>query len=118
MVLNFLWIAFFLIGFVVALIRLLMGDTEVFKNIMDGVFDSANTGVTISIGLIGIMALFLGFMNVGEKAGAIRFLSRIVGPFFNKLFPELPKNDPAMGHMMMNSLPTFLVWIMLPHHSD
>ncbi|HVK46610.1 MAG TPA: nucleoside recognition domain-containing protein, partial [Pseudobacter sp.] len=102
MVLNFLWIAFFLIAFIVALIRLLMGDTEVFKHIMDGVFDSANTGVQISIGLIGIMALFLGFMNVGEKAGAIRFLSRIVGPFFNKLFPELPKNHPAMGHMMMN----------------
>lgn len=102
MVLNFLWIAFFLIAFVVALIRLLMGDTEVFKHIMDGVFESANTGVTISIGLIGVMALFLGFMNVGEKAGAIRFLSRIVGPFFNKLFPELPKNHPAMGHMMMN----------------
>ncbi|MGN6417208.1 MAG: nucleoside recognition domain-containing protein [Pseudobacter sp.] len=102
MVLNFLWIAFFLIAFIVALIRLLMGDTEVFKHIMDGVFDSAKTGVQISIGLIGIMALFLGFMNVGEKAGAIRFLSRIVGPFFNKLFPELPKNHPAMGHMMMN----------------
>lgn len=102
MVLNFLWIAFFLIAFIVALIRLLMGDTEVFKHLMDGVFDSANTGVQISIGLIGIMALFLGFMNVGEKAGAIRFLSRIVGPFFNKLFPELPKNHPAMGHMMMN----------------
>ncbi|WP_127125485.1 nucleoside recognition domain-containing protein [Pseudoflavitalea rhizosphaerae] len=102
MVLNFLWIAFFLIAFIVALIRLLMGDTDVFKNLMDGVFESANTGVQISIGLIGIMALFLGFMNVGEKAGAIRFLSRIVGPFFNKLFPELPKNHPAMGHMMMN----------------
>lgn len=102
MVLNFLWIAFFLIAFIVALIRLFMGDTDVFKNLMDGVFESANTGVQISIGLIGIMALFLGFMNVGEKAGAIRFLSRIVGPFFNKLFPELPKNHPAMGHMMMN----------------
>ena len=102
MVLNFLWIAFFLVAFIVALIRLFMGDTEVFKNIMDGVFESANTGVTISIGLIGVMALFLGFMNIGEKAGAIRFLSRIVGPFFNKLFPELPKNHPAMGHMMMN----------------
>lgn len=102
MVLNFLWIAFFLIAFIVALIRLIMGDTEVFKNIMDGVFESANTGVTISIGLIGIMSLFLGFMNVGERAGAINFLSRIVGPFFRHLFPGLPKNHPAMGHMMMN----------------
>lgn len=102
MVLNFLWIAFFLIAFIVALVRLLMGDTEVFKTIMDGVFESANTGVTISIGLIGIMSLFLGFMNVGERAGAINFLSRIVGPFFRHLFPSLPKNHPAMGHMMMN----------------
>lgn len=102
MVLNYLWIAFFLVAFVVALIRLLQGDTEVFKNLMDGVFDSAKTGVDISIGLIGIMSLFLGFMNIGEKAGAINFLSRIVGPFFNKLFPELPRNHPAMGHMMMN----------------
>src|SRR5574343_980315 len=102
MVLNFLWIAFFLIAFVVALIRLLMGATEIFKTMMDGVFDSANTGVTISFGLIGVMSLFLGFMNVGEKAGAVNFLSRLVGPFFGKLFPELPRNHPAMGHMMMN----------------
>lgn len=102
MVLNVLWICFFLIAFIVALIRLLMGDTEVFKTIMDGVFDSANSGVQISIGLIGIMSLFLGFMNIGEKAGAINFLSRIVGPFFRHLFPGLPKNHPAMGHMMMN----------------
>lgn len=102
MVLNFLWIAFFLIAFVVALIRLLMGDTEIFKTMMDGVFDSANSGVTISIGLIGVMSLFLGFMNIGEKAGAVNFLSRLVGPFFGKLFPELPRNHPAMGHMMMN----------------
>lgn len=102
MVLNYLWIAFFLIAFVVALIRLLMGDTEIFKQIMDGVFDSANAGVQISIGLIGIMSLFLGFMNIGEKAGAVNLLSRIVAPFFKHLFPDLPKNHPAMGHMMMN----------------
>ena len=69
---------------------------------MDGVFESAGTGVQISIGLIGVMSLFLGFMNVGEKAGAINFLSRIVGPFFSKLFPEIPKNHPSLGHMLMN----------------
>src|SRR6476620_308740 len=103
MALNFIWIAFFLIAFVVAIIKLVFeGDTEIFKNIIDGVFDSAKTSVDISIGLVGILSLFLGFMNVGEKAGAINFLSRIVGPFFSKLFPELPKNHPAMGHMMMN----------------
>src|SRR5215831_1815905 len=103
MALNFIWIAFFLIAFVVAVFKLLVeGDTEIFKNIIDGVFDSAKTSVDISIGLVGILSLFLGFMNVGEKAGAINFLSRIVGPFFSKLFPEIPKNHPAMGHMMMN----------------
>ena len=97
MALNVLWILFFLIAFLVALVRLLMGETDVFKLIIDGVFDSAGTGVTISIGLIGIMSLFLGFMNVGEKAGAINFLSRIVGPFFGRLFPDLPKTIRLWG---------------------
>jgi spore maturation protein SpmA len=103
MALNIIWIAFFLIAFIIAFIKLVFfGDTEIFKTIIDGVFDSANTSVQISIGLIGIMSLFLGFLNVGEKAGAIRFLSRIVGPFFNKLFPEIPKNHPSIGLMIMN----------------
>jgi spore maturation protein SpmA len=103
MALNFIWIAFFLIAFIIAFIKLVFfGDTEIFKTIIDGVFDSANTSVQISIGLIGIMSLFLGFLNIGEKAGAIRFLSRIVGPFFNKLFPEIPKNHPSIGLMIMN----------------
>jgi spore maturation protein SpmA len=102
MVLNFLWIAFFLVAFVVALIRLCLGDVVVFKTIVDGIFETAKTGVDISLGLIGVMSLFLGFMHVGEKAGAINLLSRIVGPFFNKLFPGVPRNHPAMGHMMMN----------------
>lgn len=103
MVLNYLWISFFLIAFVVALIKLIfLGDTQVFKTMMDGVFDSAKGGVDISLGLIGVMSLFLGFMQIGERAGAINVLSRIVGPFFNKLFPGVPRNHPAMGHMMMN----------------
>ncbi|MDR3712515.1 MAG: nucleoside recognition domain-containing protein [Puia sp.] len=103
MALNIIWIAFFLIAFVVALIRLLVfGDTDIFRTIVDGIFDSANTSVQISIGLIGVMALFLGFMKIGEKAGAINFLSRIIGPFFGKLFPEVPKNHPSFGHMIMN----------------
>lgn len=103
MALNIIWISFFLIAFIVALVKLLFfGETQIFKTIVDGVFDSAKTGVDISIGLIGILSLFLGFMSVGEKAGAINFLSRIVGPFFSRLFPELPRNHPAMGHMMMN----------------
>jgi spore maturation protein SpmA len=103
MALNIIWIAFFLIAFTVAFVKLVFfGDTEIFKTIVDGVFDSANTSVQISISLIGIMSLFLGFLNIGEKAGAIRFLSRIVGPFFNKLFPEVPKDHPSIGLMIMN----------------
>jgi spore maturation protein SpmA len=103
MALNLLWILFFLLAFVTALIRLIFfGDTEIFKTIIDGVFDSAGTSVQIAIGLIGVLAMFLGFLNIGEKAGAINFLSRIIGPFFSKLFPEVPKNHPSMGHMVMN----------------
>ncbi|MFI5195248.1 MAG: nucleoside recognition domain-containing protein [Chitinophagales bacterium] len=103
MAMNLIWIIFFLIAFITALIRLVFyGETDIFKTMVDGVFDSANVSVQIAIGLIGIMALFLGFMNVGEKAGGVRFLSRIIGPFFNRLFPEVPKNHPSMGHMVMN----------------
>jgi spore maturation protein SpmA len=103
MALNLLWILFFLVAFITALIRLIFfGDTEIFKTMIDGVFDSAGTSVQIAIGLIGVMALFLGFLNIGEKAGAVNFLSRIIGPFFHKLFPEVPKNHPSMGHMVMN----------------
>ncbi len=103
MALNLLWIIFFLLAFITALVRLIFfGDTEIFKTMIDGVFDSAGSSVQIAIGLIGVMALFLGFMNVGEKAGAVNFLSRIIGPFFSKLFPEIPKNHPSMGHMVMN----------------
>jgi spore maturation protein SpmA len=103
MALNLIWIIFFLIAFITALVRLIFfGDTEIFKTIIDGVFDSAGTSVQIAIGLIGVLAMFLGFLNIGEKAGAINFLSRIIGPFFNKLFPEVPKNHPSMGHMVMN----------------
>jgi spore maturation protein SpmA len=69
---------------------------------VDGIFETCKSAVNISISLIGIMALFMGLMNVAERAGGIRFLSRIIGPFFAKLFPELPKGHPAMGHMMMN----------------
>ncbi len=104
MVLNYIWIAFFLIAFVVALLKLVItGDTEIFKTIIDATFSSSKMAVMdISLPLAGIMTLWLGIMNIGEKAGAINFLSRIVGPFFNKLFPEIPKNHPANGQIMMN----------------
>lgn len=104
MALNYVWIAFFLIAFVIALIKLIFfGDTEIFKLLVEGLFDSTKTSVMdIALPLVGTMAFWLGIMNIGEKAGAINFLSRIVGPFFNRLFPEVPKNHPAGGQMMMN----------------
>jgi len=104
MALNYIWIAFFVIAFVIALIKLIfLGDTEIFRQLVDGLFDSTKSSVMdIALPLIGTMAFWLGIMNVGEKAGAINFLSRIVGPFFNRLFPEVPKDHPANGEMMMN----------------
>lgn len=104
MALNYIWIAFFLIAFVFALVKLIFfGDTEAFKVLVDGMFDSSKSSVMdIALPLVGNMALWLGIMNIGERAGAINFLSRIVGPFLNRLFPEVPKNHPANGQMMMN----------------
>ncbi|MDO3644109.1 nucleoside recognition domain-containing protein [Mucilaginibacter sp. L3T2-6] len=104
MALNYIWIAFFLIAFVVALIRLIFfGDTEIFMHLVSGMFDSSKASVMdIALPLAGNMALWLGIMNIGEKAGAINFLSRIVGPFFNRLFPEVPKNHPATGQVLMS----------------
>ena len=104
MALNFLWIAFFVAAFLVALVKLIFfGDTEIFKVIIDGMFESAETAVMkIALPLAGVMTFFLGILNIGEKAGAIGFIARIVGPFFNRLFPEVPRNHPAHGQMIMN----------------
>ena len=103
MALNYIWMAFFLVAFVVAFIKwAFLGDQEILKLLMDGIFKAANDGFDISLKLVGMMSLFLGFMKIGEKAGAINFLSRLVSPFFSKLFPEVPKNHPATGQMMMN----------------
>lgn len=103
MALNYIWFAFFIIAFVIAAGKwIITGDPLIFKQVTEGIFKSAGDSVDLSFKLIGIMTLFLGFMNIGEKAGAIRFLSRIVAPFFNRLFPELPDKHPAYGHMMMN----------------
>ncbi|MFN5422195.1 MAG: nucleoside recognition domain-containing protein, partial [bacterium] len=103
MALNYIWFFFFMIAFIIALGKwLITGDTLIFKQITDGIFTSAGDSVQISIKLIGILTLFLGFMNIGEKAGAVRFLSRLVAPFFSKLFPEIPDKHPSYGHMMMN----------------
>jgi len=104
MALNYIWIAFFIIAFIIALVKLIfLGDTEAFKTIVDSLFSSSQTAVMdIALPLVGAMTLWLGIMKIGEKAGAIRFLSRIVGPFFKRIFPEIPENHPAMGNIMMS----------------
>lgn len=103
MTLSYIWLSFFLLAFLIAAVKwIFLHDPMIFKVMVDGIFKSAGDSVDLSFKLIGIMTLFLGFMKIGEKAGAIRFLSRIVGPFFSKLFPEIPPQHPAMGHMMMN----------------
>jgi spore maturation protein SpmA/spore maturation protein SpmB len=104
MALNYIWIGLFVIAFFITLGKLIfLGDVDAFQTLVSGLFDSTQTSVmTIALPLIGTMAFWLGIMNIGEKAGAINFLSRIVGPFFNRLFPEVPKNHPATGQMMMN----------------
>lgn len=103
MVLNYIWIAFFLIAFVVAMAKLIFfGDTQVFTDIIQSTFSSSKTGFELSIGLTGVMALWLGLMKVGEKGGVIRIMTWLVNPFFNRLFPDVPQNHPARGAMMMN----------------
>ncbi|MDR2138317.1 MAG: spore maturation protein [Tannerella sp.] len=103
MTLNYIWVGFILIAFVVALCKLLFfGDTEVFTQIVLSTFDSAKLGFEISIGLAGILSLWLGLMKTGEKAGLVRHFARLVYPVFGKLFPELPKDHPATGSIFMN----------------
>ena len=104
MALNYIWTGFFLVGFVAALAQwLFMGDAEIFKRIIDGTFSSAKMAVMdIALPLAGVMTLWLGIMNVGEKAGAINLFARIIAPFFSRIFPEVPRDHPANGHMVMN----------------
>jgi len=103
MALNYLFIFFFLIAFVVGLIKLIFwGDMDVFPAMIDSTFNMAKTGFDISLGLTGVLTLWLGIMKIGEKGGIIKVFSRLIGPFFNKLFPELPKGHPAHGSIMMN----------------
>lgn len=103
MALNYVWIAFFIIAFIVALIKLVFfGETEIFSNLINGIFDSAKTGAELSLGLVGIMTFWLGIMKVGEKAGMISLFAKGVNPFFSKLFPQVPKGHPANGSIIMN----------------
>lgn len=103
MALNIVFIAFFVISFLVALYKLIfLGDVNVFSDIVNSTFEYAKTAAEISLGLIGIMALWLGIMKVGERGGVVGVMARIVGPFFNKLFPEIPRNHPVYGSILMN----------------
>jgi spore maturation protein SpmA len=103
MILNYIWVSFFLIAFIVALIRLVVfNDMTVFPAMLRATFDLAKTGFEISIGLAGVMSLWLGLMKIGEKGGMVPLLSKVVGPFFSRLFPEIPKNHPATGSIIMN----------------
>lgn len=103
MALNYIWIGFFLIAFVVGLIRLIFfGDVEIFPKMINGTFDDAKTGFEISLYLTGVLTLWLGLMRVGEKGGVVKIFSKLVGPFFSRLFPELKKDHPAFGPMMLN----------------
>ena len=103
MVLNYIWIAFFLVAFAVALVRLIfMGDTEVFPAIMNSTFSSAKTAFEISLGLTGVLSLWLGIMRIGEKGGVVNVVARWLAPVFSKIFPDIPKGHPVTGTIFMN----------------
>ena len=103
MVLNYIWIAFFLIAFAVALVRLVfLGDTQVFPEIINSTFSSSKTAFEISLGLTGVLSLWLGIMKIGEKGGVIALFSKLLSPLFCKLFPEIPKGHPVTGSIFMN----------------
>lgn len=103
MVLNYIWIAFFLAAFITAAIRLVfMGDTSVFPEIINSTFESSKTAFDISLGLTGVLSLWMGIMKVGEAGGVIQFFSRILSPVFCRLFPDIPKGHPVTGSIFMN----------------
>ncbi|OEK04447.1 nucleoside recognition domain-containing protein [Roseivirga misakiensis] len=109
MALNYIWIGFFIIAFVVALIRLIFfGDTEVFPQMLQSTFDMAKTGFEISIGLTGALTLWMGIMRIGERGGVVAVMARFISPLFTKIFPEVPKDHPVFGPMLMNFSMNFL----------
>lgn len=103
MALNYIWLSFFLLAFVIALFKLVfLQDLSVFPNLLNSTFSSAKTGFEISLYLTGVMSLWLGLMKIGEKGGMVKLLSKFIGPFFSRLFPEIPKDHPANGSIIMN----------------
>jgi spore maturation protein SpmA len=101
-VLNVIWIAFFLTGFLAALVQAAQGDPEVFSRMLAGLFDAARTGFEVALGLTGVMSLWLGFMKIGERGGLVRLLGRALAPFFRRIFPDVPPGHPAGGSIVMN----------------
>lgn len=109
MTLNYIWIGFFVIGFVVALIKLIFfGDIEVFSLMKDSTFNASTTAFDLSIGLTGALCLWMGVMKIGEKGGVVPIIARAISPLFTRLFPEIPKNHPVFGPMVMNFSMNFL----------
>ena len=103
MALNYIWIFFFLTAFIIGLVRLIfLGDAEVFPAMVNSTFEMAKTGFEISLGLTGVLTLWMGIMRIGEKGGIVNVFSKLIGPFFNKLFPGLGRTHPAYGSIMMN----------------
>lgn len=102
MVLNYIWIGFFAIAFIIAVIQLLMGNTEAFPAIMNSTFDNAKTAFEISIGLTGVLSLWMGIMKIGERGGLVDVLARWLSPLMVRLFPEIPAGHPVFGHIFMN----------------
>ena len=103
MALNFIWAGFFITAFVVATAKLVIWqNTEVFSHIIAGIFESSKLAFELSIGLTGVLCLWLGLMKIGEQAGVVRWLSKLVAPFFRRLFPDIPKDDPVFGNIIMN----------------
>jgi spore maturation protein SpmA len=100
--LNRVWISFILIGFAAALVQLLQGDLEVFGRMLNGLFDSAKTGFEISLGLVGVMSLWLGIMKIGERADLIQLFGQLINPLFRRIFPDIPPGHPASGSIVMN----------------
>ena len=102
MVLNYIWIGFFAIAFLIAIIQLFLGNTDVFPAIMNSTFDNAKTAFEISIGLTGVLSLWMGVMKVGEKGGLVNVIARWLSPLMVRLFPEIPAGHPVFGHIFMN----------------
>ena len=103
MVLNYIWIAFFGIAFVIALVKLIfLSDTEVFPAIINSTFDTSKTAFEISLGLTGVLSLWLGVMKIGEKGGVVNAMARWLSPVFTRLFPDIPRNHPVFGNIFMN----------------